>query len=439
MHFITYVPSHTLLRQAISAHEPWVRSRLGCSLAETAILRTHFVFAQLGLTLLANSELAQPTRPEIEAVRRELELVTLPPGQQPILDLAERIGRSESRCRVGRKKPHPYALTWAESPVAIKVRSLPCEVIAMRVIRFGEAFEPGESIDDILVFPRQYSEHIAAFLVRLTEREDRPMVRTWGETARPIQPLDWDQLTLAPEIRTLLRDDFESFFRDADWYKAMHIPHRRGYLLHGPPGNGKTSAVRAMLTSRGLTGYQLRLFAKHTDDADLENVFAHAAAISPSIVLLEDLDRAFPRSGHTESKVHLQPLLNALDGVATEPGVIAVATANEPSLLDPAILRRPGRFDRVVHFSNPDPALRSEYLVSTCPALAGHDLGPAVEVTAGFSFAFLQEMYIMAAQAARCTSRPLTVADFVSSSALLRQGYQSAGKKGAAAGFIVGD
>ena len=244
----------------------------------------------------------------------------------------------------------------------------------MRVIRFGESFENGESIDDILVFPRQYSEQIAAFFARLTEREERPMVRTWGETARPIQPLDWDQLTLAPEIRTLLRDDFESFFRDADWYKAMRIPHRRGYLLHGPPGNGKTSAVRAMLTSRGLTGYQLRLFGKNTDDADLENVFAHAAANSPAIVLLEDLDRAFPRSGNSQSKVHLQTLLNTLDGVATEPGVIAVATANDPSLLDAAILRRPGRFDRAIRFSNPDPELRQEYLLRMHPALAEVDL-----------------------------------------------------------------
>ena len=241
MQTITYVTSHTLLRQAIAEHESWVRSRLGCLLSDTVVLRTHFVFAQLGLALLADSELVQPTSREIETVRRELDLVTLPPGAQPILDLAERMGRSESRCGVERKKLHSYALTWAASPVALKLRSLPCELIALRVIRFGEAFENGESIDDILVFPRQYSEQIAAFFARLTEREERPMVRTWGETARPIQPLDWDQLTLAPEIRTLLRDDFESFFRDADWYKAMRIPHRRGYLLHGPPGNGKTS------------------------------------------------------------------------------------------------------------------------------------------------------------------------------------------------------
>ena len=114
-----------------------MRSRLGCPINDTVVLRTHFLFAQLGLALLADSELAQPSSPEIEAVRRERELVTLPPGAQPILDLAERVGRTESKCGIGHKKRHPYTLTWAAIPVAIKLRSLPCELIALRVIRFG--------------------------------------------------------------------------------------------------------------------------------------------------------------------------------------------------------------------------------------------------------------------------------------------------------------
>jgi SpoVK/Ycf46/Vps4 family AAA+-type ATPase len=78
-------------------------------------------------------------------------------------------------------------------------------------------------------------------------------------------------------------------------------------------------------------------------------------------VLLEDLDRAFPNPGEMRSSISVQPLLNCLDGVATGEGIIVVATANEPAILDPAILRRPGRFDRVVHFPNPTPELRREY------------------------------------------------------------------------------
>ena len=439
MQATTPVTSHTLIRQAFAEHQLWIEERLGCSLTDTVLVRTHLVFSQLGFTMLGHSELACPSSREMEAVYRELESVALPPGVQPIVDLHERMNNSAQRSGEPDGKRHPQALSWASCPVAFRLRSLPSDLIAARVVRFGDIHEAAESTDDVLLCRREHAEELANFLAQLTDRTRQPAVRTLGETPCPIEPCTWEQLTLAPEVRTLLQQDFEAFFSDKKWYEQMRVPHRRGYLLHGPPGNGKTSAVRAMLTTRGLTAYQLRLFGKNTADEDLQKVFSLAAANSPAIVLLEDLDRAFPRSGHRESRVHLQTLLNCLDGVATEPGVIAVATANEPSLLDPAILRRPGRFDRVVLFGNPDAELRREYIVRMYPALAEHDLTPGVQASGGFSYAFMQEMYIMAAQAARCTSRPLTVTDFVSSAAVLRRGYQAASKKGAATGFIAGD
>ena len=53
--------------------------------------------------------------------------------------------------------------------------------------------------------------------------------------------------------------------------------------------------------------------------------------------------------------------INCLDGVATGEEIVVIATANEPTALGPAILRRPGRFDRIVNFSNPSGALREVY------------------------------------------------------------------------------
>ena len=123
MQTTTHVPSHALLRQAVADHEPWIRSRLGCALADTVILRTPFNFSQLGLALLADSEVAEPRGRVLRAVHRELELVTLPPGAQPIVDLAEHRGRSAFGRSNEQGKRHPYALTWAASPVALKLHS----------------------------------------------------------------------------------------------------------------------------------------------------------------------------------------------------------------------------------------------------------------------------------------------------------------------------
>ena len=102
---------------------------------------------------------------------------------------------------------------------------------------------------------------------------------------------------------------------------------------------------------------------------------------APAMILLEDIDRTFPRTGESQGKVSLQQLLNCLDGVATGEGIVTVATANEPTILDPAILRRPGRFDRVVHFPNPSAVLRREYFCRMQEQFLAADLDLMLSLT----------------------------------------------------------
>ncbi len=147
-------------------------------------------------------------------------------------------------------------------------------------------------------------------------------------------------LILDSSIVSLLKDDFDLFFERKAWFSKRRLPFRRGYLLHGPPGNGKTSVIRAMMTARCLPAYTVHLFKSDVEDDQFEQMFIQASRNAPSLVLVEDIDRAFPRAGHSSTKISLQQLLNCLDGVATGEGIITVATANEPTALDPAILDR---------------------------------------------------------------------------------------------------
>jgi ATP-dependent 26S proteasome regulatory subunit len=105
----------------------------------------------------------------------------------------------------------------------------------------------------------------------------------------------------------------------------------------------------------------IRPYTLDLSDSDEKNgkvlaLFEKAAENAPALVILEDLDRAFPTEGKRtqERTVSFQTLLNCLDGVGSQDGIIVVATANDPTCLDPAILKRPGRFDRVVQFRNPE-------------------------------------------------------------------------------------
>ena len=89
-----------------------------------------------------------------------------------------------------------------------------------------------------------------------------------------------------------------------------------------------------MMTSRGLTAFTIRLFDDKADDEAFELLFERAALEAPAIVLLEDIDRSFPRTGPSKTKISLQQLLNSLDGIATGEGIITLATANEPTALE---------------------------------------------------------------------------------------------------------
>jgi ATP-dependent 26S proteasome regulatory subunit len=135
--------------------------------------------------------------------------------------------------------------------------------------------------------------------------------------------------------------------------------------------------------------------------------------------------------------VSFQTLLNCLDGVATQDGVITVATANDPTCLDPAILKRPGRFDRVIQFKNPDATLRRKYCRRLSPVLTGEQFEIAIEATEGFSFAQLRETYILGAQSAFEHGREVEVGDVIEAIEVQGAGAHEVKTSLATSGFVL--
>jgi SpoVK/Ycf46/Vps4 family AAA+-type ATPase len=294
--------------------------------------------------------------------------------------------------------PRRSRLEWLDVPVALRLRTIADPVVALNI-----AYQPGPHADSetetrLLVMSRQSVEQVVRLLETLDARDPTPTLTMYRSESRKIVPVSWDDLVLSPSVLSLLKNDFESFWEREQWFRERNLPFRRGFLLHGEPGNGKSTAVRAMLTSRRLSAFSIRLFDPQMSDVDLEYLFEEALSHRPALVLFEDLDRAFPRNGESRSAISLQALLNSLDGVATGEGLVIVATANEPAALDPAILRRPGRFDRVVRFGNPNRQLREQYISKMKLHLDQAALSHAVANSRGFSFAQLREAVILSAQ-----------------------------------------
>ena len=186
---------------------------------------------------------------------------------------------------------------------------------------------------------------------------------------RPSRPLS--TVVVEGTTKSDLIADAQQFLEAEQWYVGKGIPYRRGYLLHGPPGCGKTSLVYSIAGSLQLPIILLPLNSKDVSDRSLVEVLAEAPR--DSIILIEDIDCALPPREDNEpgknadkqgskpldeaavmrmmygarpdgSSVTLSGLLNAIDGVGAQEGRILFMTTNYPERLDGA-LTRPGRVD----------------------------------------------------------------------------------------------
>jgi hypothetical protein len=137
--------------------------------------------------------------------------------------------------------------------------------------------------------------------------------------------------------------DMTDFLGAATWYADRGIPYRRGYLLYGEPGTGKSSLVMALAGTLKMPVYQLSLSEQHLTDSTLTLLLN--AVEANSVVLLEDVDAAFcDRAAREGSSLSFSGILNAIDGVAASEARLLFMTTNHIEKLDPALIR-PGRID----------------------------------------------------------------------------------------------
>lgn len=140
-----------------------------------------------------------------------------------------------------------------------------------------------------------------------------------------------------------------AFPRQVRRYKRYGVPAKRGLVLEGPPGTGKTMLCRALCSELDATF--IWLTARHAQGG--ADVFAAvwflARRLQPSVVLLEDLDLYSESRGHLRGNNLLGELMNQMDGVESSDGILTMATTNRIEVIEDALSNRPGRFDRVIH------------------------------------------------------------------------------------------
>lgn len=212
---------------------------------------------------------------------------------------------------------------------------------------------------------------------------------------RGLKEARFEDLILPGRLREELREDLDRFFGSRATYEALGAPWKRGLLLTGPPGNGKTHTIKALVAAGGRPCLYVKSFKSErwTEETAIRRIFERARAQAPCLLVLEDLDALVTDENRSF-------LLNELDGFARNTGLVVIATTNHPERLDPALRDRPSRFDRKYHFPLPARAERLRFLRHWNDGRpADGRLGPtalelAAEQSDGFSFAYLKELML---------------------------------------------
>lgn len=179
----------------------------------------------------------------------------------------------------------------------------------------------------------------------------------WRPFGAPRRRRPADSVVLDGGVAERLLADAREFLASSAWYLARGIPYRRGYLLHGPPGTGKSSFVQALAGELGYSICMLSLADGIVTDDRLSHLFN--ALPEKSILLLEDVDAVSLEHAPGPARLTLSGLLNALDGVGSSEERLVFMTTNHRERLAPALIR-PGRIDvqQLVGLASPAQARR---------------------------------------------------------------------------------
>jgi transitional endoplasmic reticulum ATPase len=222
---------------------------------------------------------------------------------------------------------------------------------------------------------------------------------------KSVNSASWNDVILDPEMKKGLIEDVQGFFSNQSLYQEFAVPWKRGVILHGVPGNGKTVSIKALMSSlysrddHAIPSLYIKSFQTNcqTQQYAIRSIFTKARRMSPCLLIFEDLDSLVGDDIRSY-------FLNEVDGLESNDGILMIGSTNHLDKLDPAISKRPSRFDRKYHFKLPGIAERKGYAQYWRTKLLKNETVEFPEevtdiiaqLTEGFSFAYMKELFVMA-------------------------------------------
>lgn len=196
-----------------------------------------------------------------------------------------------------------------------------------------------------------------------------------------------------PQMQEIIKD-IDSFWSMDGKFKRYKMVHKRGILMHGPPGCGKSfliqNIVNDILLREGVV-FTLNTVSSVGLFVEFAQIFRQIEATRPLVVLIEDIDNIVTSGSET-----LSALLNVLDGINQIEHVVYLATTNYPERLQDRISNRPSRFDRVYEIPTPNAEVREYFIRHKLHKedLENINMKQWVDETEGLSLAHIKELIV---------------------------------------------
>lgn len=203
------------------------------------------------------------------------------------------------------------------------------------------------------------------------------------------RPTKTEELMIFPDSGSKrVVEEIENFWGLENRFKDDGIPYKRGILLYGPPGSGKTCTLRIVVEN--LTKKHEGIVVDFPGPHAFVEGYKIIRQIHPSmplIIMMEDLDAILMRSSESD-------VLNLLDGMHDIDKTIFLATTNYPEKLGSRIMNRPSRFDKRIFIDMPNAESREMFIRSKLIKEDEKIIKQWVEDTDGFSIAHIKELYV---------------------------------------------
>lgn len=208
-----------------------------------------------------------------------------------------------------------------------------------------------------------------------------------GWTLKEVELGNITKPILNDDLFTKMRTEINHFNENESFYKEHKLDYKRGILLYGLPGNGKTNFIKYLL--HDMKALTLIVDAKNEEQIKFSKSIITGTVLKDvlKIVVLEDIDGVDPYSRSV--------FLNMLDGIVPLNKVIFIATTNFPKRLDSGIINRPSRFDVFIEVASPNVKSRQELIKSFFPSISAKELVRAAAETEGFKGVHFKEVFLL--------------------------------------------